>query len=52
MSNQEINCTVENCKYNANEQYCALEAITVGCDNNAHEARTEHETICRSFSKR
>jgi hypothetical protein len=51
MSNQEINCTVENCRYNANEQYCTLEAITVGCESNL-EARTQDETICCSFSKR
>ena len=47
--NQKINCTVESCKYNINEQkLCSLEQIVVtpiiGCDT-----KQPDESMCSSY---
>ena len=50
MSHQEIKCKVGSCRFNANNQHCTLNEITVGCEPISGEPRSEHDTICASFS--
>ncbi|MCL2350531.1 MAG: DUF1540 domain-containing protein [Defluviitaleaceae bacterium] len=50
MSNQQINCTVESCKFNDHQKHCALNTITVGSET-ATQPKNECDTICSSFSK-
>jgi len=51
MNTQEIKCTVNNCKFHGSDQHCSLNAITVGCEGDHTQARSERETVCCSFSK-
>lgn len=49
MSNQNIKCDVENCKFNDNNtETCELDEIKVSCDCNNNDAEKEN-TICKSF---
>lgn len=46
--NECINCTVNNCKYHANEKnYCTLDAIQVG--THEHNPEKKECTDCNSF---
>ena len=52
MSHQEIKCSVGSCRFNSNHQQCTLNEITVGSDAVFGEPRSEHETICSSFTEK
>lgn len=51
MENQRIKCKVDNCKFNEQSKDCTLGTITVGCEGDFSQARSERETICCSFTK-
>ena len=51
-TNQEIKCTVDNCKFHGDDQHCSLGSITVGCEGDFTTARSDRETICCSFCKK
>ncbi len=47
--NQKINCTVESCKYNKNqEQLCSLEQIIVTPIQDCHTEEPD-ESMCSSY---
>ena len=48
MSNQEIKCHVQTCKYNDNAKTCTLHDIVVG--NTTGQPHEKRETQCDSFS--
>jgi len=50
--NQEIKCTVSNCKFHSDNEHCTLGSITVGCEGEFSQARSDRETVCCSFSKK
>lgn len=50
MANQKINCDVESCKFQDNDNCsCTLDSIKVGCDCGCREAENEASTVCKSF---
>ena len=49
MSNQEIKCHVQTCKYNDSSRTCTLHDIVVG--NSGGQAHDKQGTQCDSFSE-
>ncbi len=49
MSNQTINCNVDQCRYHDHNHYCTLSDITVG--NSTPRPKEKRETECDSFEE-
>lgn len=50
MNNQNINCHVNNCRYNDHNNHCNKDTITVGCSiSTPHE---KCDTECDSFEEK
>ena len=49
MTNQEIKCHVQTCKYNDSSKVCTLHDIVVG--NSGGQAHDKQGTQCDSFSE-